>query len=246
LEDAEALLQQAEMGGSGSTATNSLAVLLLKAQAFATSAGLPSDLELQLGQIEGFHSGEAAQVADLDALCAILGERIMDVEGEVRALSQDLLSSASYDFLAPGADSQLSAAPGLPGDAGSQVLAGTAGALEQVIARLENEVRQLQAELEQEAARKRGLQRARDLAWETFSALSSKKAEVGVEAAVTGSEVRFASPAIAPAEPSSPKKALNTAVAAVVGLMVGGVSSLALELWKQPPLVSEERKRAAQ
>ena len=292
LKDAQALHAQARAGGAASSATNSLAILLLKAQVFASSAELPGTLQLQLGTASDLDGGPEEQVADLEALSATLQQRIADLEAEISALSQELLDGTGYDFLDDVSASNLALASLLTTTAGSTMtvsasgplgqailqkytelfqvgqtaqdaqefatgttlfaeirklypelfsvdelsglggLPTTAGAedqststaqqpLERAIAGVESQLRQLQAQLEQETARKQELENARDLAFEAYSTLSSKSAEVGIEAAVTGSEVRFVAPAVAPARPSSPNKLLNTALGGALGFIVG-------------------------
>jgi succinoglycan biosynthesis transport protein ExoP len=97
---------------------------------------------------------------------------------------------------------------------------------------LQQEILQLQEQLEREEARKQELTSARDLAWETYDALARKEAEVGVASQATDTEVRFAVPAVEPKEPVLPKKALNIAVAGMLGLMVGVFGAFAIEYFE--------------
>jgi len=97
------------------------------------------------------------------------------------------------------------------------------------IDQLQQEVNQLQAQLEQENAKKQELVRARDLAWSTYTTLANKVAEVNVAAQSKGTVVRLAVPAIAPESPAAPKKSLNTLLAALVGLMLGVGAAFLLE-----------------
>ncbi len=97
---------------------------------------------------------------------------------------------------------------------------------------VQQEILQLQEQLERERARKQELTRARDLAWETYNTLARKGAEVGVASQVADTEVRFAVSAVEPKEPVAPKKALNIAVAGVLGLMVGVFGVFAIEYFE--------------
>ncbi|HQE93057.1 MAG TPA: GNVR domain-containing protein [Anaerolineae bacterium] len=83
-------------------------------------------------------------------------------------------------------------------------------------------VRELEAEVSRLTQYKKDLQQQRDLTWQAYSVLLSKAQEVTIASASEGSEVRFASPAVAPLEPVSPHKLRNTAVGLAVGL-IGGV-----------------------
>jgi uncharacterized protein involved in exopolysaccharide biosynthesis len=91
----------------------------------------------------------------------------------------------------------------------------------ELVGPLQQEVNQLQAQLEQENAKKQELVRARDLAWSTYATLATKVAEVNIAAQAQGSVVRLAAPAVAPRDPVAPKKLLNTLLAAVAGLVLG-------------------------
>ena len=91
--------------------------------------------------------------------------------------------------------------------------AAAAEPLVEALSKLEDEIDQLQAQLEQERASRQELTRARDLAWETYSTLARKVEEVGVASAVTGTEVRVAIPAVEPRAPVSRKTLQNTVLA---------------------------------
>lgn len=97
---------------------------------------------------------------------------------------------------------------------------------------LQQEILQLQEQLEREQARMRELTQARDLAWETYNTLARKEAEVGVASQATDTEVRFAVRAVEPKEPVAPKKKLNIAIAAVLGLMVGVFGAFLVEYFE--------------
>ncbi len=83
-------------------------------------------------------------------------------------------------------------------------------------------VRSLDADVSRLIQVKKDLTQERDLTWQAYSTLLSKAQEVTLASASAGSEVRFASPALPPRKPVSPRKMLNTAVGLAVGLM-GGV-----------------------
>jgi len=119
--------------------------------------------------------------------------------------------------------------------------------LTRAIDELEKEVDQLQAQLQQENATKQELTRSRDLAWETYTTLARKVAEVGVASAVTGTEVRFASPAVEPRSPVARKTMQNTVLAGMVGCMLAvGVAFLIEYLRMEPGAGSEGLPRSVQ
>ena len=69
---------------------------------------------------------------------------------------------------------------------------------------------------------------ARDLAWETYTILARKEAELGIVAQTGGTEVRFATPAVPPQYPIGSKKKQNVAIAGALGLMLGTFGAFAL------------------
>jgi capsular polysaccharide biosynthesis protein len=92
--------------------------------------------------------------------------------------------------------------------------------LSQEIARRERDVRSLQADISRLNQVKTDLQQDRDLAWQAYNNLLSKEQELKIASASEGTEVRFASPALPPRRPVSPRKMMNTAVGLALGLML--------------------------
>jgi uncharacterized protein involved in exopolysaccharide biosynthesis len=97
LEDARALHVQVQKGGENGAATNSLAILMLKAEVFSTSTSLPGELQLQLEMASGINAGANAQQADLEALIGVLEDRITELEKMIE--SAGLLGGEGYEFL---------------------------------------------------------------------------------------------------------------------------------------------------
>jgi len=247
LADAGGLLELIRRGGASSSTTNALAILLLKAEAFASSGDLPSSIQLQLGAISGLDQGASAQEADLEALISVLENGLAGLKPSIEELSQELLNNEGYSFLdvKSSTDDPLSLAikerypqlfeakdlialkeiiPGL-----EETNVSVTQPLSMVIEQLHSDVDALRAELEQEEAQQRELTRARDLAWDTYSTLADKATEVEIAADVGGSQVRFAAPAVPPLSPAGPKKKQSIALAAMVGLMIGVVGAFGVE-----------------
>jgi capsular polysaccharide biosynthesis protein len=101
LENAQALRQQVEAGGTQATAvTSGLSLLLLKAQAFASTGDLPAKLELSLLSTEGLAASPQEQVKDLEALISALEQQIQKLDQSISEQSTALLQNEGYDFLA--------------------------------------------------------------------------------------------------------------------------------------------------
>lgn len=215
LRDALAMREHLDKGGD--PASNTLALALLKAQVFASSTGLPGDLQIQLAAPEG--QTVAAQQADLDALVTTLSTYIEDLDLSNRAESAALLDAANYGFTTVATDN--------PDDAQNATLSA-----------LQVEVQQLKAELESQQAQQRELTASRDLAWESYNTLARREAEVRVDQEVPNREVRFAAPASVPRSPI-PSTSLKfvVAVAAASGLMVAVFMAFFLSYLEQPPLL---------
>lgn len=101
LDNAKVLRDQAAQAGDTSTTTNGLALLLLKAQVYASSVGLPGNLQITLGSIADISTNAQAQVADVDALIQVLEQRLSALDAAIAAQSQALLTNADYQFLNP-------------------------------------------------------------------------------------------------------------------------------------------------
>ncbi|MFZ1752854.1 MAG: hypothetical protein WBO46_14440 [Caldilineaceae bacterium] len=101
VDSAKALREQTVQAGEASAATNSLAILLLKSQAYATSTGLPGSLQITLGSVDEINSGAEGQVEDLDALIQALANRITELELAISLQSQKLLDNEGLEFLTP-------------------------------------------------------------------------------------------------------------------------------------------------
>lgn len=193
LDDARALEAQLAGGGDADAASNALALTLLKAQAYASSADMPANLQVQLSPSD---ASASAQVADVRALMAAIETRIADLDAAIAAWEQGQTEEVTL-----------------------QALTGE-GALDPIIAPLHARLRALQADLEAERATLQELTQTRDLAWETYTTVARKVAEMNVGAAVQGTVVRLAAPAALPTEPVSRKLMQTAALAGAVAFML--------------------------
>jgi uncharacterized protein involved in exopolysaccharide biosynthesis len=99
LGDARSLYAHVQKGGEDGAATNGLAILMLKAEAFSTSANLPGELQLQLETASGINAGASAQEADVAALIGVLENRIAELAQMIDQEVAVLLDGAAYEYL---------------------------------------------------------------------------------------------------------------------------------------------------
>jgi len=119
-------------------------------------------------------------------------------------------------------------------------------ALDAEIAQLEPEILRLQGEIQVLNVEADRLTRARDVARDTVITLARKLNEARIAAEDELGEVRLASRAAVPTEPVSPRKLLNTAVAGVLGLMLGVFIAFAIEWWQGDDMGQARQAGAAE
>lgn len=94
LMDAQNMREQVEKGGEGAALSNSLALNLLKSQAFAANEGLGS-LTIQASSTA---VSQQAMIADLDGLIATLKGRKQAAEKDIQDISSQLVSNEGLQY----------------------------------------------------------------------------------------------------------------------------------------------------
>lgn len=87
----------------------------------------------------------------------------------------------------------------------------------------------LNVQVEQAQAKRKELEAARDLAWNTYQLMNNKVAENTVATQTESQLVQIASPAIVPTRPVSQQTQLKTVLGGLAGLVVGAVLALVLK-----------------
>lgn len=105
----------------------------------------------------------------------------------------------------------------------------------QTIDELRQEILQLREKLEQENAKKKELTDSRDTAWNTYTTLENKVAEVEVASQAQDAMVRVAAAATVPNTPVSAHKATNIGIALVLGSVVGVFGAFGVEYFRNTP-----------
>lgn len=212
LANAQDLQAQVARGGSAAASTAWPALVLLKAQAYGAdpigggAAGpLAATLQIDLAQPEGTAMAQD-MLADLQALVSALEARRVVLRQELAAVTESVAEGADWDLEGL---SQLT-----PG--GTSDRASMDGQLAEIIRQAEQRTRDLQVELERERSTGQQLASRRDLAWEAYTNLERKTAELAIAAQTTDAYVRLAVPAVV-----LPLKRTSTVTTLLVGLVAG-------------------------
>ena len=237
LDDARVMLRQLNEGQAVSAPTSGLSLLALKGRVFAVTSGsantlLPFgtlDLEIPSADALAMSSTVEEQSADLKAVISVIQKEIKSLDAYIQQQADAWASGEGYQFMQILTPEYLDPTNSPAGETlnrmqewdGLLSYAGVLNApLDQEINRLEEHVRSLKSEVTRLNGLKDELQQSRDLAWRSYNNLLSKQQELKIASASEGTEVRFASLAVPPHKPASPKVLLNTAVGLALGLMV--------------------------
>lgn len=238
--NAQALRARLAQSSTQTQAGNSLALTLLESSAFTTWADLPVSLQVPLSALDSEGTVAEQQLA-LDSLIAEIEKQRAALQTQIADASKELLGDSGYAYLEENtfdAASPLSAAIQQRAQAllNLQDLEDIASyessdaAVVAAIDKLQKDINTLDAQIEVEEAKKRDLTRARDLAWDTYTALASKLAESQVTADAGASIVRLATAAVPPTQPTG-GGLTRVALGLFLGLLVGVVLAFLLEFF---------------
>ncbi|MFM7583620.1 MAG: Wzz/FepE/Etk N-terminal domain-containing protein [Caldilinea sp.] len=106
LDDARSLLAQVTEPAQTAAASNALAILLLKSQAYNT-AGIPTaaPLQLRLDDLATLSGSTAAQQAELQTLVRILEGRLTELDTSIAAQTQNLIGQDGFALIASDPES---------------------------------------------------------------------------------------------------------------------------------------------
>jgi uncharacterized protein involved in exopolysaccharide biosynthesis len=236
LEETRALRDQTASGGPASSRSNSLAIVLLKARAFAGTGDLPSNLQINLSGVGDLQQTNEDLVKDLDALITVLVARQKFVSGQIDKLSKDLSQGKGFTLPATNGDStplqQAAAeqATNLFTLKGIEALVpesamNSGAALTSLIDQYALKLNKAESQLEAEEAHKQDLTEQRDLNRDAYTTILKKQNEVRISGTLSGSEVRFASSAVVPDQRVT-SRIVPIAVGFLVGVLIGIVVAL--------------------
>ena len=201
--EAEALREQVRTGQNSDTEklANTLAFISLQSEVFGGS--LPVQLQINLNE-----PGAGVSLAEVDTLINVLQLRQETTNSQIEQLHNNL-SITELNNTSLGAGHPINTR----------------------IEEINETLRSLEAQKEAQEAQKLRLEESRNLAWETYQALLRKQAEVEVATQTSGSEVRFASPAVPPKEPVSNQTLLKLVIATGLSLSLAIAIIFAWEWW---------------
>jgi len=230
LNNASDIRAQVSRGGDGAVNSNTIALNLLKAQAFApgTESG---NLFFQTNPIS---MTAEVMIDDLDGFIEVLENRGDELDEEIDILSTQIVSdyyTIGDERSQPESTAAENQAP-FESEGSGQVLDINMAQLpiDQTILYLEKRIDDLSVKYAQETDRHDELMRARDLALETYQTLANKETELSVAAEIPGSVINIVSPALFP-KTITVSTNKNVALASVMGFIIGLLTAFAIEYW---------------
>ncbi len=222
LADARSLRTQVETGGEASVASNGLALILLKAGAYASSAAPARSLNVTVDGAAP-HADAAGQLADVNALIVALEARNEALESSIERLSRDLpeyfRQPAAAAEHADGAQDSTLWNPAHVRELNERISGTDDSEISRLVAEVEDEAHALIMEREARMATHHTLVEDRNVKRSALTTLQNQSVElrVGLSSAETP-EVRLASPAAVPAAPSGTPLSLIAILAGVAGI----------------------------
>ena len=237
--DAQGLRDLIESGAEASVESNRLAILLLKAQAFASSTALSDNLRLELDNPGAARDNADDQRADIEALITALQGRIEQLETVIADQSERLSNGASYwlpeaeraygnSRSAVGRERRsdspvVDGSPGRPIDSSADTVANAPndGAIARLIASLMNDIQVMKGEMEAISAADRNFTLRRDRARNIVRTLERRSADLVLDMTVGDPRAKLASPATL-----SVRGGFEPFVAAIIGGFVGLIAAI--------------------
>lgn len=212
LNQARNLATQLEQSDPAASASNVLALQLLKAQVFAgptVPGGQASAMELNV-DLAPLTVDANALAADTRILVAILEGYLVQLDAEIAALSGTLANEPDFAFLGSSADPA----------AAEPAANSSSDEIQQTLLQLDQKIQNLRSQLAADLARQNQLTQQRDLAWTAYDTLSKKLIELNLTRTSANSEVRLGAAAVPPMQPEPQTSLLFPVVATAVASLV--------------------------
>lgn len=211
--------------------------------------GLPALTPLTPGQQYALFSLEAAAFGGDLPISATLGIEVAAAgsgavsAGDAVTMLDRLLPALASERVTILAEAEAETSLLLSGEGLLAITAG--GSAPEAIARLQDEIDELQAQLRQQETTRADLLVAETLAQENYATLARKAAEVQVLSQLTAIEVQPAAQAQPPNTPAFPRPVLSIALGLIGGALAGLALSLVLEMWPRLPRPANKNQQTA-
>lgn len=189
------------------------------------------------------------QIADKELLCTLKSLRdqieagsLSSTAASANSLALILLQTGAYATLPVQLQVALDTLPGLNASTAEQLhdidalisnLESRSGGQQgQTVEELRQDILQLKRELEQQSAREREIKSSRDIAWQTYTTLANKVAEVEVASQAQDVVTRFAVAAVVPERSIPSHRVTNIGIALVLGLIIGIFGAFGVDYFK--------------
>ena len=243
------LRDQIEKEGGKSTPSNFIPFLLLKTEAYASSARLPESLDISIDDLAQVAVHQTGLLADVEKFISTLHNRLNSLERSINSQTRVLASGDNLSVLTE----ENSNADSLPEDddfydinmeSAEIVLNGGADGfvLNTMIKKIEKRVQMLKGEIETMKAKQNSLTQNRDVQQAALRSLQSEAVELKLAMAAFTSEVRLASHALVPTRSIYPSVLLTTSLGGTAGLLAMLPLVFSLNFRGIPPFL--ERWRA--
>ena len=217
LNNAMDIRSQIERGHQTSVASNALALMMLKTEAYASSARLLNALEVNFDNVVGNNGDETDQLTDVNALIATLQDRMEKVDLEIEKYEK--LLSSYITNTNTNTNTNESSLLSLEDMETQFTVKDTNNLLAQLINKLERDIQLLRAESEAVSARLAVLVQNRDVHRSALETLENEIVELKLAMSAVTSEVRLASRALVPVDSAYPSAPLVAVLGGIVGLL---------------------------
>ena len=240
LNNAMDIRSQIEKGHQTSVASNALALMMLKTEAYASSARLLSALEVNFDNVVGNNGDETDQLTDVNALIATLQDRMEKVDLDIEKYEK-LLSSYITTTTTTTTTTNESSLVSLDDMETQFTVEDTNNPLARLINKLEREIQSLRAESEAVSARLAVLVQNRDVHRSALETLENEIVELKLAMSAVTSEVRLASRALVPVDSAYPSAPLVAVLGGLVGLLAAVCLALFANSEGVRPLLEKRR-----
>ena len=249
LTNAVDIRDQIEQEGRKNTPSNFIPLLLLKTEAYASSARLPESLDISIDDLAQVAAHQTDLLADVEGLVSTLQNRLNEINTSLKSQTVNLLSGDTLDVFREGISP---IKPPFENDnfyaidiKNAEIIlndGGDSSALDGMIEKFEKRIQLTKGEIETEKAMQNSLTQNRDVQQAALRSLQNEAVELKLAMAAFTSEVRLASHALVPTRSIYPSVPLTASLGGTAGLLAMLPLVFSLNFRGIPPFL--ERWRA--